>query len=254
METRIDLEIGQIKAIFRYPVKSMAGESLSDASLGWHGLDGDRRFAFRRLADRSGFPWLTASRLPELLLFKPFCQGEGVDGHSPTHVLTPEGRSLDLRGEEQREEISRRHGAEVQLMQISHGIFDEASLSLISPGTILGIERESGRRLDIRRFRPNIVVETKRNEPFEEDGWVGKTLAFGQEMDGPAVSVTLRDMRCVMVNLDPETARQDPAVLKSVVRLNQNKAGVYGTVVRTGGLFVGQKVYLGTQGRCAGTG
>lgn len=54
------IEIGQIKAIFRYPVKSMAGEQLDSANLGWHGLDGDRRFAFRRIADKGGFPWLTA--------------------------------------------------------------------------------------------------------------------------------------------------------------------------------------------------
>ncbi|MCI0389908.1 MAG: MOSC domain-containing protein [Acidobacteria bacterium] len=118
---------------------------------------------------------------------------------------------------------------------------------MISPGTILKIEKESSRQLDIQRFRPNIVIETERNEPFEEDNWVGKTLVFGKEADGPAVSVTLRDVRCVMINLDPETAQADPAVMKSVVRLNQNTAGVYGTVIRFGSLSVGQKVYLGNE-------
>ena len=63
-------EVGQVEAIFRYPVKSMGGEPLEVAQLGWHGLEGDRRFAFRRIEDRSGFPWLTAGKLPELLLFK----------------------------------------------------------------------------------------------------------------------------------------------------------------------------------------
>src|SRR6185312_1671951 len=66
------MELGRISAIFRYPVKSMAGESLDVARLGWHGLEGDRRFAFRRLTDKSEFPWLSASKLPELLLYKPF--------------------------------------------------------------------------------------------------------------------------------------------------------------------------------------
>jgi hypothetical protein len=61
------LVIGQVEGIFRYPVKSMAGEPLETATLGWHGLDGDRRLAFRRLDDRSGFPWLTAGRLPDLV-------------------------------------------------------------------------------------------------------------------------------------------------------------------------------------------
>ena len=65
------IEIGQVETIFRYPVKSMAGERLEDANLGWYGLDGDRRLAFRRMDDRSGMPWLTASKLPDLLLFAP---------------------------------------------------------------------------------------------------------------------------------------------------------------------------------------
>ena len=70
----MDVEIGRIQAIYRYPVKSMAGEALEHSQLGWYGLDGDRRFAFRRIAKQDGFPWLTASKLPALLLYKPIRQ------------------------------------------------------------------------------------------------------------------------------------------------------------------------------------
>jgi uncharacterized protein YcbX len=240
----MNIEIGQIKAIFRYPVKSMAGEQLDTVSLGWHGLDGDRRFAFRRIADQGGFPWLTASRMPELILFKPLCRDLGSGNQLPMRVRTPEGKTLLLQGAELRAEIARRHGAEVELMQLNQGVFDEASVSLITLATCLHIERESGLNLDIRRFRPNIFIETYGNQPFEEDHWVGKVMSFGESAEGAAVSVTLRDKRCVMINLDPETAQADPSVLKSVVRLNQNNAGVYGAVVRTGDLSIGQKIYL----------
>src|SRR5437868_9873121 len=72
------MELGRISAIFRYPVKSMAGELLDVAKLDWHGIEGDRRLAFRRLNDKSGFPWLSASKLPELLLYKPF----GLDSNA----------------------------------------------------------------------------------------------------------------------------------------------------------------------------
>jgi len=238
------IEIGHIKAIFRYPIKSMAGEQLDTASLGWHGLDGDRRFAFRRIADQGGFPWLTASKLPELILFRPFRSDLGSDNQTPSHVRTPEGEILELRSEDLRVDISRRYGAEVELMRLNQGIFDEASVSLITLATILQIEKESGRNLDIRRFRPNLLIETYRNEPFEEDDWVGKVMAFGENVEGGAVSITLRDKRCVMINFDPETAQASPSILKSVVRLNQNNAGVYGTVVGTGNLSIGQKIYL----------
>ena len=88
----------------------MAGVSLETANLGWNGLEADRRFAFRRKADRSGFPWLTASRLPELLLYKPVGKSE----HDPillTHVVTPEGRELRLDGVELQQELAQKHGA-----------------------------------------------------------------------------------------------------------------------------------------------
>jgi uncharacterized protein YcbX len=74
------IEIGHVEAIFRYPVKSMGGERLEVANLGWHGLDGDRRLAFRRIDDRSGFPWLTASKLPDLVRFAPQRREDGAPG------------------------------------------------------------------------------------------------------------------------------------------------------------------------------
>ncbi len=239
------MEVGRISAIFRYPVKSMAGELLGLAKLGWHGIEGDRRLAFRRLTDKSGFPWLSASKLPELLLYKPFGLDSKTPELLPTHVRTPDGNEYELRSDELRDEISRRYGSDVELMNLKHGIFDEACLSVISVSTVQGIERESGREVDHRRFRPNVVVETDSVAPFAEDEWIGRTLIFGDENSGAAFRVTMRDERCVMVNLDPDTAERDSEVMKTVVRMNQNYAGVYGTVVRAGELRVGQVVTLG---------
>jgi MOSC domain-containing protein len=239
---------GRISAIFRYPVKSMAGESLDLARLGWHGIEGDRRFAFRRLTDNSGFPWLTASKLPQLLLYKPFGLDSNANNRNgellPTHVRTPDGTEYELRSNELRAEVSRRYGSEVELMNLKSGIFDEACISVISLGTVDGIERESGRDLDLRRFRPNVVIETETAEPFAEDKWVGRTLLLGERNSGAAVRVTMRDERCVMVNFDPDTAERDSKVMKTVVRMNENCAGVYGTVVQAGELRVGQVVTL----------
>jgi uncharacterized protein YcbX len=220
----------------------MADELLDVASLGWHGLEGDRRLAFRRLNDKSGFPWLTASKLPKLLCYKPF----GRDNSAlPTHVRTPDGKEYELRSNELREDVSGRYGSEVELMNLKHGIFDEAAVSVISLSTVAGIERECGRDLDLRRFRPNIVIETDSVEPFAEDSWVGRTLMFGEGNSAAAARVTMKDERCVMVNLDPDTAESDARVMKTIVRLNQNYAGVYGTVIRTGELRVGQVVIVG---------
>jgi uncharacterized protein YcbX len=234
------MEVGRIRAIFRYPVKSMAGEALDVARLGWHGLEGDRRLALRRLEDQSGFPWLTASKLPQLLLYKPFSR-DGAES-LPTHVRTPDGKEYELRSNELVQEISSCYGSDLELMNLKHGIFDEAPVSVISVGTVHCIERESGRDVELLRFRPNIVIETNSGEAFEEDRWVGRTLCFGEGNSGAAVKVTMRDERCVMVNLDPHTAERDSGVMKTVVRLNGNCAGVYTTAVHTGELNVGQLV------------
>ena len=255
------VDVGRVCEITRYPVKSMAGIAAESATLGWHGLEGDRRFAFRRIGEDNDFPWLSASKLPELVLYRPVAADES-SGSLPTHVLTPSGSQLELDSPELVSEIASRLGNGVELMQLKHGIFDEAPIAVISLATIHGIGREAGVDgvLDRRRFRMNIVLETESDEPFLEDAWIGRTLMFGDsERHGrlarestrkirvprsPAVHVTMPDLRCVMLNIDPDTAVKDARVMKTVARLNQNNAGVYATVVRTGVINVGDRVSL----------
>ncbi|HEY0430924.1 MAG TPA: hypothetical protein VGC61_03875, partial [Pyrinomonadaceae bacterium] len=99
--------------------------------------------------------------------------------------------------------------------------------------------------------------ETNSGGPFAEDNWVGRTLMFGDANGGAtsteipisaigaAVGITMKDERCRMVNLDPDTAEKDARVMKTIARLNGVYAGIYGTVVRAGELRVGQVVTLG---------
>jgi uncharacterized protein YcbX len=161
----------------------------------------------------------------------------------PTHVCTPEGEQLPF-GDALDAEVGRRYGAPVQLMQLDHGIFDEGSISVITSDTVREIGRLAGTTADIRRFRPNIVVRSTRAVPFEEDQWVGGVLTFGDADDAPAVTVTMRDVRCVMVNFDPDGGSHVPEILKAVVRANDNNAGIYGSVTRIGRLAVGQTIVL----------
>ena len=238
------IEIGRIEAIFRYPVKSMRGESLTAATLGWHGLAGDRRFAFRRLDAHSDFPWLSASKLPDLILFTPQRSKEGNGEALPTHVLTPEGDEMPIFAEALAAEIGRRFGHPVEMMHLKHGIFDDATISVITSNTVHEISRLAGTSGDVRRFRPNIVVRSARAVPFEEDEWLGGVLTFGGGGDAAAVTVTTRDIRCSMVNFDPDGGRPSPEILRAVVRANQNNAGIYGTVTRIGQVAVGHPVVL----------
>jgi len=164
------------------------------------------------------------------------------------HIRTPDGEEMPAFGEDLAAEVGRRYGAPVEMMQLKHGIFDDASISVIASDTVREIARLAGRSLDIRRFRPNVVVRLLRSVPFQEDEWLGGVLSFGKkdddDDDAPTIAVTMRDVRCSMVNLDPDTATPAPEVLKAVVRVHQNTAGIYGTVTRIGQLAVGQTIFL----------
>lgn len=234
------MRIGEIASLHRYPVKSMRGEPVATAELGWHGLAGDRRLAFRRPGDRGGFPWLTASRLPELILYTPLRRDGARD--LPSHVRTPEGAELALFGDELAADVERRFGAPLEMVHLDRGIFDEASVSVLTTATVDAFGRHAAP--DVRRFRPNVVIASSRAVAFEEDEWVGGALVFGDQSAAPAVHVTNRDERCAMVNFDPDTARPSPELLKTIVRERNNLVGAYGTVTRRGRLAVGQPVYF----------
>ncbi len=153
---------------------------------------------------------------------------------------------MPIFGEDLATEVARRHGAPVQMMQLKHGIFDDACISVIASDTVNEIARLAGQRPDVRRFRPNIVVRLLRSVPFQEDEWLGGVLSFGEGDDAPAITVTKRDVRCSMVSLDPDSASSAPEVLKAIAHANQNCAGIYGTVTRVGKLAAGQRIFFRT--------
>ena len=89
--------VGRIATLWRYPVKSMAAEELDSAEVSWHGLAGDRRWAFIRDGQvRSGFPWLTIRERPELAHYRPRFAEPDRPNASLTLVRTPSGGELDV--------------------------------------------------------------------------------------------------------------------------------------------------------------
>jgi uncharacterized protein len=235
--------VAVVRSLYRYPVKSMAAEPIPVAELSWHGLVRDRRFAFRRVGDMSGFPWLTATKLGALVCYRPYHAGAAGDGRT-LRVVTPEGEDLEAHGAALRERLSQAHGQPVELLYLKQGVYDEAPLSLISASTLMALERASGLELDVRRFRPNIVVEAASGEPFAEDSWIGHVLAFGSRGAAAAMTVWMRDLRCPMINLDPETATPDLRVLRAAGQSHEACAGVYGSTFTTGTLRIGDEVHL----------
>jgi uncharacterized protein YcbX len=228
-------ELGRVLALWRYPVKSMAGESLEQVEVSWHGLAGDRRWAFVRDGQtRSGFPWMTIRERSDMCAFRPSFTDPARPDDSATVVRTPSGAELDVTDPALAAELG--HGS--QPIKQNRGVFDSAPLSLVTAATLRALGGEVGLELDPRRFRPNLVVDTSGDEPFAEDGWVGHTLRVG----AMTMRVDRRDERCVIVNVDPETAERDPRVLKAIAGNRDACLGVYGSTVAPGPVAVGDPV------------
>jgi uncharacterized protein len=229
-------EVGRVAALWRYPVKSMAGEALREAQVSWHGFAGDRRWAFvQKQLVRSDFPWLTIRERPEMWRYTPFFTQPERPDKSPTMVRTPSGRELDVADPS----LAAQLGGGARLIKQNRGVFDIAPLSLITTQTVSGIGGLAGAELAPTRFRPNLLIEATDGE-FPEDGWVGSVLRIG----GFSMRVDQRDQRCVMINVDPETIQRDPSILKAAGRERDTCLGVYGTTVQPGRVGLGDSVSI----------
>lgn len=231
------LVVGRVAALWRYPVKSMAAESLTEGDVSWNGLAGDRRWAFiRDGAVRSGFPWLTLRELPELSHYRPSFVEPDRPNASRTIVRTPAGSELDVSDPVLAAEL----GEGVRVIKHDRGVFDTMPLSLVTTQTIAGVGALIGSELDVLRFRPNLVIEAAGDLAFPEDAWVGCVLRVG----GMQMRVDARDQRCVVVNIDPATTKRNPAVLRGIAQDRQACVGVYGSTVQRGRVAVGDPVVV----------
>lgn len=237
-DSRNERPVGRVVGLWRYPVKSMGAEELAEVEVSWHGLAGDRRWAFvRNGAVQSGFPWLTLRERENMSHYRPsFVEPDRPD-KSPTVVRTPAGDVFDVTDPALGAELS---PGGVRVIKQDRGIFDTFPLSLITTGTIVRLGEMAGSQLDVRRFRPNLLVEAADEAPFAEDGWVGCVLRIG----GLRMRVDKRDGRCIVITIDPVTTERNPAILRTVARDRQGCLGVYGSTVEPGRVAVNDPVVI----------
>ncbi len=230
--------VGRVVGLWRYPVKSMGAEALTEADVDWNGLPGDRRWAFvRDDMVRSGFPWLTLREYTVMAQYIPSFRDPGNPDTSPTTVKTPSGDVVDVTDPVLGAELCE-GGARV--IRHARGIFDTFPLSLITTQTVEELGEIVGEKLDVQRFRPNILVDATDDAPFQEDSWVGRVLMLG----GVRMRVDKRDGRCVVITVDPETGKRNPSILRAVRSERQGNLGVYGTTVQPGRVVVNDEVLI----------
>jgi uncharacterized protein len=258
--------VGKVDSLWRYPVKSMRGEELEEAFLGFSGVYGDRLFAFRSSASPKGFPYLTGREQEELLLYRPrfrhpdkaakppnLSEAESIaPGINPLFadaadlaidVETPSGELLGVDEPDLMGLLNKRigDGHVLTLLRSERAMTDCRPISLFSIQTGRHLGDEIGTTIDKRRFRANIYMDLGSAGGFAEDTYVGRTLRIGPKV---VVSVLERDPRCKMITLDPDTVQPNAELLRKINQAHDNKAGVYGAVLVEGTIRRGDVIEL----------
>ncbi len=258
--------VGKVDSLWRYPVKSMRGEELNEAFVGFAGVYGDRLFAFKRTAGPKAFPYLTAREQKEMLRCRPhfrhpdkaaqppnLSEAESLGpGVTPLYadrsdlivdVETPSGETLAIDDPALIHLLCDgvRDGHDVKLLSSERALTDCRPLSLFSMQTARAIGEEIGVLADKRRFRANIYVDLASPTGFGEDALVGRTLRIGSKV---VVSILERDPRCKMITLDPDTGEANPDFSKKVAQAHDGKAGVYAAVLVEGKVRQGDSIDL----------
>jgi uncharacterized protein YcbX len=258
--------VGKVESLWRYPVKSMRGEELQEAFIGFPGVYGDRVYAFQSAAAAKGFPYLTGREQEQMLRYRPafrhpertakpgnLAEAEGmgsgvtavyadisdfvvdVETASGERFAIDDPRLVSKLGEG----IDNKH--KLTLLRSHHAMTDCRPVSIFSLQTVRQLSKEVGFDLDKRRFRANIYADLESVNAFVEDEFVGKHLRIGAKT---TIAVVNRDSRCKMITLDPDTSRQEPEIMKRLSRNHEGKAGIYGAVLVEGIIRPGDAIAL----------
>jgi len=208
-----------IKELWRYPVKSMAGEQLDAADITEHGIAGDRIIQVRNARGRI----LSARTRPDLLRHKAEVKENG-------EVLV-DGRPWDEK--DVALDIEKAAGAGTRLVRSdADDRFDVLPLLVMTDGAFAAVG------YDRRRFRPNLVLGGV--EGLAERQWEGARLRIGKAIIG------MDDLRarCIMTTFDPDSGNQDLNVLRRVQREFGGVLGLNSYIVTPGRIAVGNPVEL----------
>lgn len=266
--------IGKVVSIWRYPVKSMLGEELNSSYITEHGLIGDRVYA---LIDQETGKVISAKNPNKWGMLFDFRsafidQPQVVDNIPPVRITFPDGTQIFSNQNEINHTLSKVLDREVKLIRNSlekpiyeeywpnieglaqrekttdevmppQSFFDIAVVHILTTSTINRLrELYPKGRFEIRRFRPNIVVEPLSGEAdFVENSWVGKNITIGEKI---LLNVIQPCTRCVMITLPQSELPKDLGILKTVAKYNQVNVGVYASVYRDGTIRRGDSVQI----------
>jgi uncharacterized protein len=276
-------QIGVVMDLFRYPVKSMLGERLSEVDVAESGVVGDRTYALREASGRV----VSAKKWAAMLEFRAaYDRTPSLETLTPLSIRLPDGRTIHAEDTGassalsnalgravalERSQSGQRHRAEIDPSTVFGDVpvermvpgqtaatlpdtfglpagtfFDSAEIHVLTSATLAHVRNLVGAdaEIDARRFRPNILVETAPEaEGFVEDDWIGGTLEVG----GSVKIAKLRPaLRCVMTTHRQSELARDLRVLRAAAQYHDGHVGVFAAVEAAGKVRLGDPVWLAT--------
>jgi MOSC domain-containing protein len=269
---------GTVVSLWRYPVKSMMGEELNSSYVTERGLLGDRTYAVidkqtdKVASAKNPRKWGKLFDFHSMFVDSP----NDVNDIPPVRITFPDGSNIfsDHKEDDIDSSLSKVFDRDVRLMRASgfekpsyeeywpdidglgqrekvtdeampsKTFFDIAVVHLLTTSTINRLrELYPEGRFEVRRFRPNIVIESGPGEKkdFIENSWVGKKITIGEDI---VLKVTAPCTRCVMITLPQGDLPRDLGILSTVARYNQVHVGVYASVHHGGTIHRGDLIHL----------
>jgi len=247
-----------IKSLWRYPIKSMMGETLRSTTVTDKGIHGDRASALVDIETGK----IVSAKNPKMWpnIFSFYSRYNDIENSNTVHITLPDGTIVSSNDDNVDSLLSSALGKKVKFItqvpntpqleeywpDIDHldnrdivtdedmpkgTFYDLAIIHLLTTSTLDELSRlyPEG-RFETRRFRPNIVVNTE-EKGFVENAWLGKTIAIGNDVK---LKITDHCPRCVMTTLEQGDLPKDTTVLKTAVKHNNAHVGVYAEVIQGG--------------------
>ena len=286
MSRVMDQVSGSVESLWRYPVKSMAGEELEASDVTARGLLGDRAYALVDSADGKVATAKNPRKWPRLFEFRAaFADSPRAGAALPAVRITlPDGTALNSEQPDVDAALSRTLDRQVRVQAAERGEQETVESTFPNPwtanseeywpdmegldfrDTVTDFELPTGTFFDIgvvhvltratldrlgelypqgqmaiRRFRPNIVIDTPDAAGFVENDWVGRTLHVGEQVQ---LSVTEPCPRCVMITLPQGDLPKDTGILRTAAQHNGIHVGVYASVLRGGQVRRGDRITM----------
>lgn len=238
--------IGHIKEIVRHPVKSFRGESVHKNKVMEYGLYGDRSHAYVEDTKKGNF--LTIAQFQEMVQYQArFAGEESMDEFPRVEVITPEGKVLDWEDQELIREIETKSKRKIFTRKYmpSHvpiGPIAVEHVLLATDASLAKLKELWGQEeVDLKRFRPNLFLSLSEKKPFVEEEWIGRRIKIGTEVEMELVG---HCERCMIITVDPDSAKRNPDLHKTLIKERSNNFGVYASVVKTGDVHLDDEVHL----------